>query len=396
MAAALLVKPDTDFLQAVLSSGGEDLKKCFQCATCSAVCELSPEGAPFPRRQMLEAQWGLKDKVLKDPAIWLCHHCGRCTTYCPRGARPGDVLNALRREVIKGFAYPAFLGRTVASPRLWPVLFLVPALIFAAILLWAPKGPPTAELEFANAFPIPVLEALFFAVAGLVVVAFAVSMWRFIQAMRAPGTGGIMPGLLPALGLIATHERFAKCSGGRSRYWGHLLTLWGFVGLALVGTIVGVGNMFGVMHTPLLWFHPAKLFANLCAAVILAGLALLLADRIADPRNRAASTYYDWFFLLTIGGVAVTGVVSELLRLAQLRVMYAVYFVHLVLIFALFLYAPYSKFAHLVYRTVAIAAAKAAERRPRPADAAVPGAGGAVCATCRTGSSLQQERRTCS
>jgi quinone-modifying oxidoreductase subunit QmoC len=396
MPAALVVKPDTDFLQAVLASGGGDLKKCFQCATCSTVCELSPEEAPFPRRQMLEAQWGLKDRLLKDPAIWLCHNCGRCTTYCPRGARPGDVLNALRREAIRGFAFPAILGKMVASPRLWPVLFLVPALIFAAILLWAPKGPPTAELEFANAFPIPVLEALFFAVAGLVVVAFAVSIWRFLRAMRESGTGGVMRGLLPALGLIATHERFAMCSGERSRYWGHLLTLWGFVGLALVGTIVGVGNMFGVMHTPLPWLHPAKLFANLCAAVILAGLALLAADRIGNPRNRAASTYYDWFFLLTVAGVALTGVVAELLRLAQWRSMYAVYFVHLVLIFALFLYAPYSKFAHLVYRTVAIAAAKAAEKRPRPQGAVVPAAGGAVCTTCGAGSSLKREQRACS
>ena len=57
-------------------------------------------------------------------------------------------------------------------------------------------------------------------------------------------------------------------------------------------------------------------------------------------------------------GVALTGILSELTRLAQLAAgMYPIYFVHLVLIFALFLYAPYSKFAHLAYRTVAVASA---------------------------------------
>ncbi len=354
MPAAVLIKPDTDFIRAVLASGGGDLKKCFQCATCSTVCELSPEDAPFPRKQMIEAQWGLKEKLVKDPAIWLCHNCGRCTTYCPRGARPGDVLGAVRRESIKSFAFPGFLGRAVSDPRLLPAVFLLPVLIFAAILLWAPKGPPTERLEFANAFPIPILEALFFVVAGLVVAAFAVSVRRFVAATATP-VSGLLQALRPALRWIATHEQFAKCADDRSRYWGHFLTMWGFVGLALVGTLVGIGSMLGVMRTPLPLLHPAKIFANVCAAVILAGLGFLLRERAGNPRNRAASTYFDWFFLLTITGVVVTGVISELLRLSQLGAMYPVYFVHLVLILALFLYAPYSKFAHLLYRTVAIA-----------------------------------------
>ena len=44
------VKPDRDFLHRVLAEGGEDLKKCFQCATCSVVCELSDGKSPFPRK----------------------------------------------------------------------------------------------------------------------------------------------------------------------------------------------------------------------------------------------------------------------------------------------------------------------------------------------------------
>jgi quinone-modifying oxidoreductase subunit QmoC len=288
------------------------------------------------------------------------------------------VLGALRRAAIRSFAFPAFMGKVVADPRLWPVLFLLPALVFAAILLWAPKGEPAAELEFASAFPIPFLEALFFAVAGVVIAAFAVSVKRFLDAVRPREGGGIAGGVLPALGLIATHERFSNCAGGKLRFWGHLLTIWGFVGLAVMGTVVGVGTMIGVMRTPLPLLHPAKVFANLCAAVILAGLAFLFAARAGDSRKRAASSYFDWFFLLTLGGVVLTGVMSELLRLARTEAMYPVYFVHLVLILALFLYAPYSKFAHLAYRTAAMAAVLAEERRPKPAapPLPVPGGGG--------------------
>jgi quinone-modifying oxidoreductase subunit QmoC len=349
---ATLVQPDTQFIREVMAAGGADLKKCYQCATCSTVCQLAPEDAPFPRKQMLAAQWGMTERLAADPAVWLCHNCGDCTRQCPRGARPGDVLGALRAAAIRRFAFPGWLGALVASPKGLPLLLLLPVLIFSAMAWTAPQNQPG---KFAHLFPIPTLEALFFTVAGLVVLAFAIGAARFVRALRAAGAGGsIGAGLVPALVEIATHERLAQCGQEKNRRLGHLLTLWGFVGLAAVGTIVGLGHMAGLVHTPLPPFYPLKIFANLGAVVMLIGCAVLLADRA----KRAGSTYFDWLFLWTLLGVVATGVASELLRWAGTNVMYGVYFVHLVLVFALFLYAPYSKFAHLLYRTLAMAATR--------------------------------------
>jgi hypothetical protein len=207
------------------------------------------------------------------------------------------------------------------------------------------------------------LEAVFFTVAALAVAGFAVGLARFIAALRRSGAAGpILPGLVPALVEILAHQRFRSCSDGKRRYLGHLLTFWGFIGLGIMGTATGVGSMTGLVQTPLPLRNPWKIFANLCAIAVLAGTGVLLVDRLRDPEKRARSTYFDWFFLLTLFLIVVTGIASQVLRLAEWRAMYGVYFVHLVLIFILFWCAPYSKFAHF---------AIAATRKRNPSKVAV-------------------------
>ena len=135
MSDAYLVKPDRDFLQRILDEGGEDLKKCFQCATCSVVCELSDGRKPFPRKEMIWAQWGLKDRLVADPDVWLCHQCNDCSTNCPRGARPGDVLAALRHETVQHYAVPQFFGRWVNQVKYLPLMLLIPVVLLVLALL---------------------------------------------------------------------------------------------------------------------------------------------------------------------------------------------------------------------------------------------------------------------
>jgi quinone-modifying oxidoreductase, subunit QmoC len=376
MATTLLVEPDSAFIREVLASGGEDLKKCFQCATCSSVCTLSEDRFAFPRRLMISAQWGLKEKVLADPAIWLCHDCGDCTANCPRAAKPSNVMGALRREAIKRYAFPSFAGTMVSSPKYLALLLLVPLLIFGTIGFIELQHGLTEPYIFAELFPAGVLEPLFYAVSAFVVLSFAVGVSRFVKDLRACGCENrILPGLVPALGEILAHKRFSKCTTNRDRYLGHMLALFGFVGLGITGTSVGIGTMFNLMETPLPLLSAWKVFANLSAVLILVGTVLLIGERIKTAEKWSATTYFDGLFLVTLAGVVATGFLSEFLRLAQSAgLMYSVYYIHLTLIFSLFLYAPYSKFAHFVYRTIAMAAASEA---PLKTETAIPQSGNA-------------------
>jgi len=360
----VLINPDTQFIREIMSRGGKDLKKCMQCGTCSVVCELAPQDGAFPRKQMFEAQWGLKEKLLGDPAIWLCHNCGDCTSQCPRNARPGEVFGALRQAAIEHFAWPRFAGKAVSRPGAFVLLLIIPVLLLWAVAMPITNFQPASEAEFADMFPIPWLEVLFFSVSGFVLLAFGVGLARFFKALKESGSGIAWTGMTAPFLEILTHARFSKCVENKSRRWGHLLAFWGFVGLGIMGTIVGIGTMIGLMETPIPTTNPLKVFANAAAVAFLAGCILILIDRIQDPVKRASSTYFDWFFLLTLTGVALTGILSEILRLTQaVGVMYSIYVVHLLLVLLLILYAPYSKFAHLIYRTVAMVAVRQAGDR---------------------------------
>ena len=130
MADKYLVEPDVGFIKEIEEYGGGSLKKCFQCATCSVACPISPDTKPFPRKEMIAASWGLKDKLVGNGDIWLCHNCGDCSTLCPRGAKPGDVLSAVRAYAVSEYATPKVVAKAVQDPKKLPMLLAIPAIIF--------------------------------------------------------------------------------------------------------------------------------------------------------------------------------------------------------------------------------------------------------------------------
>ncbi|MEM1813903.1 MAG: 4Fe-4S dicluster domain-containing protein, partial [Thermoplasmatales archaeon] len=119
-------KFDSSFVRDVIKFGGSDLKICMQCSVCTVACPLSPDVNPFPRKEMIWSQWGLKDQLLKDADIWMCHECGDCSKECPRNAKPGSVMTALRNVVITHYSWPSFLGKAFREKWFIPIFTLIP------------------------------------------------------------------------------------------------------------------------------------------------------------------------------------------------------------------------------------------------------------------------------
>ncbi|NWG00365.1 MAG: quinone-interacting membrane-bound oxidoreductase complex subunit QmoC [Thermoanaerobaculaceae bacterium] len=366
MAATSVLLPSADLRQELTRRGAGDVGKCYQCATCSSVCELAPTQSPFPRRQMLLAQWGLLDRLAADPAVWLCHQCNDCTVRCPRDAKPGDVLQAVRSLVIEKLAFPAFLGRFVAKARAtWPLLLGLPLLFWVALLgLTGHLGVP-ADLQAGWAYeqlvPHVFIYGVFFPVAGWVLLASVVSGRRFWKLLGSGGqrTGSFVGALAPALGEIAVHRRFGRCGAAKPRQLGHLTLLWGFVGAAVTSGLLIVGMYIQHLAMPLPLSHPYKILGNVSGALLVVGGAMLVGNRLGDRKASGTSSAFDSFFLGVVVLVIATGMTVELARLADAASFaLTIYVVHLGAVMTLFLTFPYSKFAHMLYRTLAMVHAR--------------------------------------
>ena len=371
--AEQVISPDMNFIQEILVSGGGELKKCYQCGTCCVVCHPTPDENPFPRKEMLYAQWGLKDKLIADPDIWLCHQCSDCTAYCPRGAKPGEVLNTLRRLAITELSFPRFLGKTVSDAKYLIPLFALPIVIFLLILSSLghlsisniPRGE-VGQIIYAKFLPVPYIDAIFTATAAFAVLSFAIGVYKYWNILKSGIDkhqwilkGSIYQSVAKTIGEILAHRQFKKCDYAKGRTNAHLLTFYGFIGLAIT-TAWAVFYLYGLKwESPYPLKDPLKIWGNLSALALITGITLAILNRRKTSPRAGLGSYFDWLLITVIYTITVTGIFSEVFRLLNIAsIAYPVYFIHLAFVFFLFVYAPFSKMAHMVYRTVAMVFSK--------------------------------------
>jgi len=370
MASAITLTAGRAFRDELARRGGGEAARCFQCATCSAVCELATDQAAFPRRQLLWAQWGLSDRLAADPAIWLCHQCNDCSVRCPRDARPADAMQVIRGLVIEHLGAPRFMARLVGrAATTWPILLGVPVL-FWALYIYAVNGfaVPRAPLVYGDVVPQWMIYSVFLPAAAFAIGAALMGARRCwtVWGAGAGREGTLLGGLRAVAVEILEHRRFQRCGAARPRAVGHLLLVWGFAGALLTTTLLGIAmDVLGV-KTPLPHGHFIKILGNVSAVLLVAGGLLLAWNRVRSEDAAGRSRAYDSFFLSLVGAVVLTGVGSELGRMwLAPPLALAIYVLHLGTVLTLFLTFPFSKFAHALYRTLAMAHERlSAERRP--------------------------------
>jgi quinone-modifying oxidoreductase subunit QmoC len=371
MADSYLVDPDVGFIEEVSRLGGADVKKCYQCATCAVACPISPDSKPFPRKEMIAASWGLKDRLIGNGDIWLCHNCGDCTSLCPRGAKPGDVLAALRSAAVAEYATPKSLAKMVSDPKKLPILLAIPAAIILVVgllfkmvgidwLNFAPTGDHLWGSSYINNYMVDIIMIPTFTAA---IAIFALGLKRFIAAIHANALAegktdqekidpaGFVQALIKTIPAILKHNKFNECGDNADRATPHMMVFFGFIALFIVTACFFMAEWVFHIEGPYTQINPIKWLGNLGGLGLIIGGLLLFKKRLSDE----ASTYWDWYLVGMVLALGITGMLTELLRLGgAFGLMAIIYFIHLIFVWALFAYTPFSKLAHIVYRTVAM------------------------------------------
>ena len=395
-------QPDLDFIAQLRELGGETLKKCYQCATCSVACPIAPEDSPFPRKEMIAASWGLKDRLIGSGDIWLCHQCGDCTDLCPRGAAPGDVLGAIRSAAITEYAQPKALAMAVNDPKKLPILLAVPAIWFAILAFITMNAGDTmtnifhavfgdilggrlhwshaqegAEhvISHSNFVSTWFVDMTFIPTATFAALVFFLGLKRFLVDMHnnAVAEGktdktnldykALVQSLINVIPTVLKHDKFNECETNKERATPHMMVLYSFIGLAVVTAVCGMMLYLGGYAGPYPQLNPIKWVANISGVALVIGSGMMIKSRL-DKKDDQLTAYKDWFILSIVFALGLTGMLTEMTRLAGMAgVSYFLYYLHLIAIFELFAFLPFSKMAHLVYRLAAMAYADYGNRK---------------------------------
>lgn len=99
--------------------GGEHIRRCFACGTCTASCPVREVTERYnPRRIIHMALLGLREPVLSSDFIWLCSTCYSCHERCPQDVRITELMHAIKNVAVRhGYIHPSFRAQVELLAR---------------------------------------------------------------------------------------------------------------------------------------------------------------------------------------------------------------------------------------------------------------------------------------
>ncbi|MEW6326467.1 MAG: 4Fe-4S dicluster domain-containing protein [Thermodesulfobacteriota bacterium] len=100
--------------------GGDSIKRCFACGTCTASCPVSGVREDFdPRKIIHMILLGHKKQVLSSDMIWYCSLCNTCSFVCPQDVRFSEAMVVIRQMALEnGYIPVSFQARWQQLERL--------------------------------------------------------------------------------------------------------------------------------------------------------------------------------------------------------------------------------------------------------------------------------------
>ena len=178
---------DPDLMIQLEKFGVADATECFNCGNCTAVCDLSSESTPFPRKVIRYLQLGLKSKLIQSMEPWLCYYCGDCSRTCPRQANPGEVMMGIRRFLTASYDWTG-ISRLFYTSKLFEFLSLAVVAAMVGMGFYLFHGPMLTDRVALNVFaPNTTIEKLDLIMLGVLSFFLLSNALRMSRAVMADG-----------------------------------------------------------------------------------------------------------------------------------------------------------------------------------------------------------------
>jgi ferredoxin len=359
--------------------GVNDAATCFNCGNCTAVCSLSSEAVPFPRKPIRYLQLGLKDKLIQSPEPWMCYYCGDCSDTCPRQANPGEVMMGLRRYLTSLYDWTG-ISRLFYTSKVFEVIAILAVAALVGLGFYAFHGPMRTDRVALNVFaPNTVIEALDLVMLGVLSFFLLTNAWRLFKAvMGDPGQypelsfsekqqfpNRLIRGIPVAIYLrearefivqFMTQKQFNACgtASQRVQWVNHLLIMTGYSSVFLL-VVVGI-RWFQRDEIYALW-HPIRLLGYYATFAILYGTSVAIWGRLKKSKTVYQHSHAsDWAFLILLWLTTFSGILIHLGRLLELPLTtYYIYVIHMMIaVPMLVIEVPFAKWTHQLYRPLVL------------------------------------------
>jgi ferredoxin len=367
--------------------GVEDAAACFNCGNCTAVCSLSSESVPFPRKVIRYLQLGLKDKLYESPEPWLCYYCGDCSETCPRQANPGEVMMGLRRYLTALYDWTG-ISRRFYTSKVFEVFAILVVAALVGLGFYVFHGPMLTDRVALNVFApntvIEILDLIMLVVLSFFLLTNAYRMFRAVMgdpaqypaltfAEKQQVQNRLVRGVPLSLYLseakefivqFFTQKKFAACgtASQKTQWINHLLIMTGY---SIVFALVVVGiRWFQRDEIYPLW-HPIRILGYYATFAILYGTTVAIRGRLKKSKTVYAHSHSsDWAFLILLWLTAFTGILIHVGRLLELPMAtYAIYVIHMMIaVPMLVIEVPFAKWTHQLYRPLILYLMKVKQR----------------------------------
>jgi quinone-modifying oxidoreductase subunit QmoC len=355
-----------DLLLNLKKFGVNDAAACFNCGNCTAVCSLSSESEPFPRKTIRYLQLGLDNKLMQSTEPWLCYYCGDCSDTCPRQANPGEVMMGLRRYLTSRYDWTG-ISRLFYTSKAFEVLSILAVAALVGLAFYFFHGPMLTDRVALNVFApnttIEILDLILLAVLSFFLLSNALRMSKAVMAN--PGDPILKGGSIFGIPVQAylreakefvvqfiTQRRFDTCGtrSQRTQWIVHLLIMTGY-SIVFLLVVLGI-RWFQRDEIYALW-HPVRLLGYYATFAILYGVSYAILGRLKKSKSVYQHTHStDWAFLILLWLTTFSGFLIHATRLLELPLTtYYIYVIHLMIaVPMLVIEVPFAKWTHQLYR----------------------------------------------